>query len=128
MTDYRYHCDECGKTYIGPPLGGMDCNCTPPKRLVGKPYVPTPVHYSAALTKSLDRQDADNLRDALCDRWLITNKSHKFHKGNMSGNQSVVSLINNICEKVIGDDRERVRLLVIRDYSYDIDTQLMVEK
>lgn len=36
MATTRYHCDECGKTYIGRALPGpMTCNCQPPRQITG---------------------------------------------------------------------------------------------
>lgn len=38
MVQLRYHCDDCGKTYIGQALNtSMLCLCTPPKKILGKP-------------------------------------------------------------------------------------------
>ena len=48
MSLFRYHCSNCGKTYIGERLAGsMTCNCNPPRQIAGQlfamPYVPPPV-------------------------------------------------------------------------------------
>ncbi len=125
MSDYRYSCSDCGKTYIGPPKSGMFCNCAPPKVMIGTPYIPKVAPISDELKEQLKIQDATEKRAELCQLWGIDNKSHKTHGSNFSAPQSLMQLINNIVDPVQGADRERVRQLVIKKYSYDIDTQMM---
>lgn len=125
MPQYRYSCNECGKTYIGPAQPGMTCNCTPARILIGTPYAPAAPPLSDDLLVQLNIQNATQRRADLCRRWGIENKSHKTHGANFSAPQSLVQLINNIVEPLQGADRERVRQLVITDYQYDIDTRMM---
>lgn len=125
MALYRYACNECGKTYIGEPRPGMMCNCHPPHIMIGTPYVARAAPLSQALLQSLRIQQATELRGELCARWGIDNYSHSTHGSNFAGSQTVVQLINNIVEKLDGATRARVRLRVIADYQYDIDTKSM---
>lgn len=126
MPDYRYQCLDCGKTYMGPQLpGGMKCNCNPPKSIIGKIVAAPVIPLSSELTKELNIVQATELRNQLCVRYGITNKSHKTHGSNFSGNQKVVNLIHNIVDPVTGTLRNTVRTAIIRDYSYDIDTRQM---
>jgi hypothetical protein len=120
---YRYYCDKCGKTYVGPMLSGkMECNCQPPRQISGTELV-TPL--SAELLQDLDITAANELRNRLCTAWGIKNKSHTTHGSNFSGNQTVIQLINNIIKPVEGDLWEKVRAHIIRDYSYDINSGKM---
>jgi hypothetical protein len=125
MALYKYFCNQCGKTYIGEPNPGMVCNCTPPRLMIGAPYVLTPEPLSAELLTQLNIQAATTRRGELCGAWSINNHSHKSHRGNFSAPQTLVQLINNIVTPLIGAERERVSILVIRDFGYDIDTQRM---
>lgn len=124
MASYRYQCLECGKTYLGPALatGTMSCNCVPPKMIRGT-LIYTPL--SDALQEILPIDKANKLRNELCQRWGIPNKSHATHGANFSSNQTLVNLINNIVIPVQGQLRTTVRQLVIQDYGYDIDTKEM---
>ncbi len=103
----------------------MFCNCAPPKVMIGTPYIPKVAPISDELKEQLKIQDATEKRAELCQLWGIDNKSHKTHGSNFSAPQSLMQLINNIVDPVQGADRERVRQLVIKKYSYDIDTQMM---
>lgn len=104
----------------------MTCNCPPPRNvMIGTPYVAPAVPLSDALLESKSIQDATALRSELCERWAITNFSHKTHGSNFSSPQTVVQLIHNIVEKLEGPTRARVRLRVIDDYQYDIDKRSM---
>jgi hypothetical protein len=126
MPLYRYHCDMCGKTYIGPQIpGGVQCNCTPPKNLVGKMVAEAFTPLSPELTREVNISEATTLRTQLCLRWGIANKSHVQHGSNFSGNQKVVNLIHNIVDPVTGRLRDTVRAAIIRDYRYDIDSRQM---
>ena len=102
----------------------MDCICTPPKKIVGVRIV-TPL--SDALTRLLSTGEAATLRNSLCTRWGIANKSHASHGANFSSNQTVANLINDIVTPVIGTLRNTVRTAVINAYQYDIDTSEMVD-
>jgi len=120
---YRYYCDKCGTTYIGPMLPNkMECNCKPPKQIAGTEIV-TPL--SAALLQDLDITAANELRGRLCTAWDIKNKSHATHGSNFSSNQTVIQLINNIIQPVTGELWEKVRAHIIRDYNYDINSGKM---
>jgi hypothetical protein len=125
VPNYRYSCLMCGKTYIGPPQPGMMCNCQPPKPMIGTPYVAPIAPLSAELQVSLSIKEATPRRAQLCQQWGIDNKSHKPHGSNFSGSQTLVQLINNIVEPLVGAERERVRALIITEFSYDIVTQQM---
>jgi len=125
MATYRYHCSECGKTYIGEPNPGLKCNCNPAKTMIGSPYIAPPAPLSPQLLVQLKIEDANALRAKLCKDWDIKNFSHKTHGSNFSGSQTVVQLINNIVEKLDGQTREDVKAHVIQDYQYDIDTKSM---
>jgi len=58
MTDYRYHCSDCGKTSIGRQIpGGMTCNCAPPKTVHGSPYA-SAVPIPAALRAEVSNKEA----------------------------------------------------------------------
>jgi hypothetical protein len=108
-----------------PPQSGMTCNCKPPKVMIGTPYIPKVAPISDELQKQLKIQSATEKRAELCKAWGIDNKSHKQHGSNFSAPQSLVQLINNIVEPLQGADRERVRRLVVTQYSYDIDSAMM---
>lgn len=125
MSLYRYSCNECAKTYIGTQLPDpMQCNCTPAKKIRGI-LLETPL--SDALTEEISTSKAATLRSSMCAKWGITSKSHVSHGANFSSNQTVVNLINDIVKPVQGDLRESVRRLVIREFSYDINSRKMVD-
>ncbi len=115
----------CGKTYIGPPQPGMMCNCHPPKQMIGTPYVAPMAPLSQELQTSLNIQAATTRRAQLCQQWGIDNKSHKPHGSNFSGSQTLAQLIGDIVEALVGPQRERVKALIIEEFSYDIDTMQM---
>jgi hypothetical protein len=93
--------------------------------MIGAPYVAPAVPLSQALLTSLNIQAATLRRAQLCQQWGIDNKSHKPHGSNFSGSQTLVQLINNIVEPLVGAQRERVSGLIITEFGYDIDTQQM---
>jgi hypothetical protein len=126
MADYRYHCSNCGKTYIGPASPGMMCTCAPPKQMIGSPYVTQAAPLSPELLAVLNIDAATKRRTELCAAWGVKNKSHSSHGSNFSGNQTLAQLINNIVEPVQGSaERGRVKALIIEQFQYDIDTQQM---
>ena len=123
---YRYHCQDCGKTYIGEPTPGMLCNCTPAKVMTGTPYVVQGPPLSDELQQLYSISQAATKRAELCNLWGIANKSHAQHGSNFSGNQTLAQLILNIVAPVQAtQERARVRQLVIQKYHYDIDSQRM---
>jgi len=123
MANYRYHCSVCFKTYIGKQLPGkMKCNCDPPKEIAGERLV-TPL--SDELLRVVKSSEAATLRNQLCTRWGIENKSHAVHGSNFAGNVTLANLIHNIVAPVKGDLYNTVRETIIRDYSYDIETKEM---
>jgi hypothetical protein len=93
--------------------------------MIGAPYVPPPVPISTELQTQMRIQVAATRRAELCRDWGIVSHSHSAHGSNFSAPQSLVQLINNIVEPLVGAERQRVRDLVIRDFQYDIDTQTM---
>jgi hypothetical protein len=113
------------KTYIGPPNPGIQCNCIPPKTMIGKLVATAVIPLSDDLQESLSIKVATERRAQLCQAWGIDNKSHKQHGSNFSSPQTLVNLINNIVEPVQGADRERVRGLIIEQFQYDINSKLM---
>ncbi|SDO44702.1 hypothetical protein SAMN05216596_101403 [Pseudomonas congelans] len=124
MPHFRYHCDNCGKTYIGQELNtAMLCLCTPPRKIQGQ-LQQTPL--SDALLEMLDIGSASKLRASLCQSWGIPNKSHATHGSNFSTNQRVVDLILDIVAPVTGGLRTTVRNLIISKYKYDIDSKEML--
>ena len=125
VPEYRYFCSECGKTYIGVQQPGMQCNCTPPKTLIGAIYVIPPAPISDELMEQLRIQQANERRAELCEAWGITNFSHQTHGSNFSAPQTLLQLINNIVAKLQGATRARVKDLIIQQYQFDIDTQKM---
>ena len=94
--------------------------------MLGTPYAIQVQPLSAELQKSLNIKEATDLRDRLCNLWGIVSHSHKTHGANFSGSQTLVNLIKNIVEPLKSHEHERVRLLVMREYHYDITTQMMV--
>lgn len=123
MSDYKYQCLDCFKTYIGPQLPGkMACNCVPSKAISGVKVVKP---LSDALLREISSGEAATMRSAMCTRWQITNKSHVSHGSNFSSNQKVVNLILDIVNPVRGTLRATVRAAVIAEYGFDIDTQEM---
>ena len=114
----RYSCNQCGKSYMGPAVRGMMCNCSPPRPMAISPL-------STELQEHLRIQEATQRRSELCRAWGIDNLSHGSHGSNFSGTQSLVQLINDIVNPLVGANRARVRLLVIAQYQYDIDTRQM---
>lgn len=124
---YRYQCLDCGKTYIGLPSPGMMCNCVPAKPMIGTQIKEQPKLLSADLQEVYDIGKATKKRGELCAAWGIANKSHKSHGSNFAGNQTLAQLIQNIVAPVTAvGERQRVRLLIIQQYGYDIDLQGMV--
>lgn len=130
----RYQCLDCGKTYIGPKIeGGMVCNCTPAKTItksttvqMGPSAASGPVlTLRPPLTDNVLSSEAASVRNALCTRYGIANKSHKSHGSNFSSNQTLANLIGDIVAPVTGELRTRVRQAIIDDYSYDIDSGTM---
>lgn len=81
---------------------------------------------SKELQASLNIKESTELRGRLCKNWAIASHSHATHGSNFSGSQTLVNLIKNIVEPLKGGEYERVRLLVMRDYHYDITSQTMV--
>lgn len=123
---YRYSCSECGATYIGEQIVGKTCGSG--HKMTGSPYTMPVTPLSSELTQSYSITEATKLRGELCTLWNITNKSHKTHGSNFSGNQTLQQLIQNIVEPVAeGAERDRVRLLCIAKYHYDFDARAMSE-
>ena len=103
----------------------MMCNCHPPKPMIGALVATPVVPLSQELLVSLNIKEATVRRGQLCQQWGIDNKSHRPHGSNFSGSQTLVQLINNIVEPLVGAQRERVSALIIAEFGYDIDTQQM---
>lgn len=123
MADYKYQCQVCFKTYIGPQLPGkMDCNCVPSKAISGVKVVKP---LSDELLRQISSGEAATMRSAMCTRWQISNKSHVSHGSNFSSNQKVLNLILDIVGPVQGTLRTTVRQAIITEYGFDIDTQEM---
>ncbi len=93
--------------------------------MVGRPYSSPVPSLSSELAASISSGNAAKLRGQLCQKWGITNKSHVSHGSNFSSNQTVASLLNDITAPLRGSLRTEVRDLIISDYGYDIDTQMM---
>ncbi len=126
MPNYRYQCMDCGKTFIGAQIaGGMTCNCTPPKKVIGTLVIASLSPLSPELTREVNITEATSLRAQMCRRWNITNKSHLAHGSNFSGNQKIVNLIHNIVDPVSGTLRTQVRDAILREFRYDIDSRIM---
>lgn len=129
MTNYRYQCLDCGKTYLGPQLAGrMECNCDDPRNRGSKKKhsgtaIRTPL--SQELQEIVSTSESATRRETLCTRWGIANKSHSQHGANFSSNQTMVNLIHNILGPVQGDLYQSVRRHIIRDYAYDVETKEM---
>ncbi|MCV4262544.1 hypothetical protein [Pseudomonas capsici] len=124
MANYRYHCSDCGKTYIGPELNSvMMCLCTPQKKMLGQ-RLQTPL--SDELLQTISISEATQMRKTFCQRWNIPNKSHTTHGANFSKNQKLVDLIMDIVAPVTGTLRTSVRQLVISEFRYDIDSKEMI--
>jgi len=98
---------------------------TPAKLMIGAPYVPPVIPLSRELLEQLNIQNATDRRGRLCQEWGIVSHSHRTHGSNFSAPQTLVQLINNIVEPLQGAERQRVRDLVITQFSCDIDTQTM---
>ncbi len=130
MPSYRYQCLECGKTHIGVEIvSGMICNCHPPKRIKGMKMREVIIErkpLSDELLTEISAKEAPKLRDSLCRRWGINNKSHKSHGSNFSSNQTLVNLIEDITSPVQGGLIAVVRAAIIEDYGYDYITGEMV--
>lgn len=123
---YRYHCTDCGKTLItSETVSETERTCLCGKVLTGQPYTRKIPQLSQELQAVYKIDEANRLRGKLCADWGITNKSHRRHGSNFSSPQTLKALIDNIVAPVTGNDRERVRRLVIESYGYDIDTQSM---
>ncbi len=126
--EYRYHCDTCGYTYIGPQLAAGDpkrwCGACPRSApLVGTPYGSplSEIPLSNSLRATYTIAEAEKIRAQLASKWHITDKGHKHHGSNFSGNQTLLQIIKNLTEKVEGKaEIERVRMCVMEDYDYDI--------
>lgn len=129
MPIMKYQCLVCFKTYIGESLGGdMICNCQPPKSIKGTVYAlsaPIVPPLSDELTQLYSADQAAQLRDKLCSQWGMPNKSHKAHGKNFSSPQTLVNLIHDIVSVLQGGLRNQVRQMIIKQYNYDIDTQMM---
>lgn len=130
MASYRYQCLDCGKTYIGVELvGGMTCNCKPPKKIDGlklRDVVIVRKPLSAELLTELSVKEAAAMREKLCKDLGINNKSHKSHGSNFSSNQTLVKLIEDITTPVTGGLIVEVRAKIIKAYGYDYVTGEMV--
>ena len=143
--EYRYHCDFCCYTYIGPRLAVDNplrfCRCTPGSGGTARPLEEKEYIHSAPrpdpdppLSRELREEytvgkDADRVRARLAERWIIHDKTHSSHGSNFSGRQTLLQIIKNLVSTVQGETEiQRIREAVINDFGYDIVLCKMVRK